>query len=64
MAINDEGRMAINDGGPAFPNNWGDSPSQGMTLRDWLVGQVLSSIYLADAAIALREAAIALREMG
>ena len=36
-----------NDGGPAFPLNasddWG-GPTQGMSLRDWLAGQVLASL--------------------
>ena len=39
----------INDGGPAFPQDLqgrrGDDPQyQGMSLRDWLIGQALAGL--------------------
>ena len=36
---------AINDGGPAFPNNDAHGCAYaGMTLRDWFAGQALAGI--------------------
>lgn len=40
---------AINDGGPAFPQNWeeGDRAqfiNPGMSLRDWFAGQALAGL--------------------
>lgn len=38
----------VDDGGPAFPNtgnsNWDLRPAAGMTLRDWLAGQIASGM--------------------
>ena len=34
----------INDGGPAFPAEYQNKIDRGMTLRDWLAGQVVSQL--------------------
>lgn len=36
-----------NDGGPAFPNHDGCDPEEGMSLRDWFAGQVLTGLVVA-----------------
>ena len=33
-----------NDGGPAFPNEYCNSSSQGMSLRDYFAGQALATM--------------------
>ena len=58
--------MTDEHGGYAFPIFWGEgqSPSQGMTLRDWFAGQAMAGIlakgggetWEADAAWAWRAA--------
>ncbi len=36
------------DGGPAFPTPSGEHYSDGMSLRDWFAGMVLSSMRVGD----------------